>query len=60
MGNLSAKFNLVSICCKASVAVKPDPHFYHSDQEAQITMWYECMECHQPCDVEEVENEKIR
>ena len=54
MSDISVKFNLISRCCMASVVTKPDNSFFHSDQEAQTTMWYECMACHQPCDVDEV------
>jgi len=50
---------LISTCCKASITLKPDDHFHHSEQEVQISHWYECNRCKNPCDVEEVENEKV-
>jgi hypothetical protein len=60
MATIITKSPLVSKCCKALVSIKPDKEFYHSEQEAQITMWHECTACGKPCDVEEVEDEKIR
>ena len=46
---------IVSKCCRSPVVIKPDDHFFHAEQEVQITLWYECIKCGKPCDVEQVE-----